>query len=103
MDRITADEMLKWVVYYTYRETIQGIGTCEAVISVREEAERLKFTFEKMDRAEKKEIMCALIDKVGHPCEGYADDYDDESSAFGFKCMWNDEIAAIHFCATFRV
>ena len=103
MKRIDKEELLLWVVDYKYNESDKGIGTCEAYIAVRDEAERAKYTFDNMSRNEKKELMCALIDKVGYPCEDYADDFEEDFSPFGFTCSWDEAKAAIHFAATFRV
>ena len=103
MNTFSEEELLRWVVDYKYQEHPNGIGKCEAYISVRDEEERLMNTFYSLTREQKKELMCALIEKVGYPCEDYADDFDCTDSGFGFECTWSFERAAIHFSASFRV
>lgn len=103
MKKIELDELLKWVTSYNYEEKDIGIGFCHALISVRDEEEDLKYTFDLLDDAEKKAMMCALIDKVGYPCEDYADDFFDPDSPFGFVCSWDEERKGIYFTANFRV
>lgn len=103
MEKIDNEELLMWVVEYHYRESGDGIGHCEAYIAVRDEADKMKYTYDRLTHEDKKTLMCALIDKVGYACEDYADDFDDPDGSFGFRCVWDDERAAIHFEACFRV
>ena len=45
MEKIDNEELLMWVVEYNYRESGDGIGHCEAYIVVRDEADRMKYTY----------------------------------------------------------
>ena len=101
MDKIGKEDLLKWVVDYHYGEDDAGIGSCEAKIAVRETD--MKSVFDGLTDADKKWLMCSLIEKVGYPCEDYADDFDDEDSAFGYTCKYDGTDNAIRFYAEFRV
>lgn len=102
MKKFTKDELLNWVVSYSYyEEGSTGVGHCAAMIKVRDEAKRLLYTFNKLTDDERKDIMCSLILKVGHPCEDFADDFDDKDSPFGFTCEYYG--VAILFHSKFRV
>lgn len=103
MKKIEAQELLKWVTYYHYEELEGGIGACQAVVCVRDEAENMRYTFDTMTDDEKKSIMCALIDKVAYTCEDYDEDFFDPNSKFGFVCRWDDDKKGICFSANFRV
>lgn len=98
---ICIPDLLMWVTKYSYEENDAGIGKCEAYIYVRDEAEKMKRTYESLDFAEKKHIMCALIEKVGFPCEDYDEDFDDPNNPFFFTSNWTEY--GIHFYAEFRV
>lgn len=101
MDKSGKEELLPWVVDYHYVEKEGGIGSCEAKIAVRETD--MKSVFDGLTDADKKWLMCSLIEKVGYPCEDYADDFDDEDSAFGYTCKYDGKDDAIRFYAEFRV
>ena len=101
MAKTNKKELLKWVVDYHYGEDDGGIGSCEAKIAVRETD--MKAVFDGLTTKDKKWLMCSLIEKVGYPCEDYADDFDDEDSAFGYTCKYDGTDNAIRFYAEFRV
>lgn len=101
MKKINKCELLKWVVDYHYAETDNGIGSCEATISVRDVD--MEAVFNGLSSEDKKWLICSLIEKVGYPCEDYAEDFDDVESAFGCTCEYVKEKNAIYFEADFRV
>lgn len=103
MEKIEANELLKWVTSYYYEERENGIGVCQAVVCVRDGAENMRYTFDTMTDTEKMSIMCALIEKVAYPCEDYDKDFFDPNSPFGFVCRWDDDKKGIRFSANFRV
>lgn len=81
------ETLRRWVTRVTFfDEGEDGIGEAVARFRVRDDPAFMERVRDALSHDNAKKLICGIIDSFAHPCENYADDFDDPDSAF--KVSW---------------